>query len=188
MSFVKKVLPVLGIIITAVLTFTFRSIPKGKTWEDYNILYVKTKTMPANFEKILSECGISEYACLNNQRIPIMLARNSIEEALLKINISSSENKYLYDRQNYFYDSKGEYSLFYIPDYYGKKIDSAVQSLTKAGAQAGIDSTRSYLWLIPAVVIALTIILTFCSRHKGVFFISAILPPFCNNVADETTK
>lgn len=176
MSFVKKVLPVLGIIITAVLTFTFRSIPKGKTWEDYNILYVKTNTMPAGFEKILLDCGISEYACLNNQRIPIMLARNSIEEALLKINISSSENKYLYDRQNYFFDSKGEYSLFYIPDYYGKKIDSAVQSLTKAGAQAGIDSTLSYLWLIPVVVLVLTIILTVFSKNRLFFMITAILP------------
>ena len=176
MSFIKKVFPVLGIIITAILTFTFRSIPKGKTWENYNILYVKTNTMPANFDNILLDSGIKEYVSLKNQRIPIMLARNSIEEALLKINISSTENKYLYDRQNYFYDSKGEYSLFYIPDYYGKKIDDAVQSLTKAGAQAGIDSTLSYLWLIPVVVLVLTVILTVFSKNKRFFLITAILP------------
>ena len=176
MNILKRVLPVLGIIITAVLTITFRTIPKGKTWNNYNILYVKTNTMPANFEALMQESGITEYVSLQNQRIPIMLARNSIEEVMLKVNISSSENKYLYDRQNYFYDSKGEYSLFYIPDYYGKKIDYAVQSLTKAGAQAGIDNTLSYLWLIPVVVLVLTILLTVFSKNKLFFLITAILP------------
>ena len=183
MNIIKKVLPVLGIIITAVLTITFRTIPKGKTWESYNVLYIKTNTIPADLENIFLNNGINEYICLNNQHIPIMLARNSIEEALLKISVSSAENKYLYDRQNYFYDSKGEYSLFYIPDYYGKKIDSTVQELTKARAQAGIDSTLSYLWLIPAVIVLLTIILTAFSKNKLFFFITAILPcvyAFCN--------
>ena len=176
MNIVKKVLPLIGILITAILTITFRTIPKGKTWKNYNVVYVKTDTITQNVDQVLYDCGVSEFVSLKNQRIPIMLSHNSIEEAMLKINISSPENKYLYDRQNYFYDSKGEYTLYYIPDHYGKKIDSAVQQLNKDGMKAGIDSTLSYLWLIPAVVIALTIILTFCSRHKGVFFISAILP------------
>ena len=176
MNIIKKVLPLLGILITAILTITFRTIPKGKTWENYNVLYVKADTNPQNVEKILYDSGISEFVSLKNQRIPIMLSHNSIEEAMLKINIASSENKYLYDRQNYFYDSKGEYTLYYIPDLYGKKIDTAVQQLNKAGLKAGIDSSLSYLWLIPIVVILLTLILTFCSRHKLVFFVSAILP------------
>ena len=183
MNIIKKVFPVLGIIIVAVLTITFRTIPKGKTWKNYNILYVKTTTIPKNFNDIMLQNGITEYVSLQNQHIPIMLARNSIEEALLKINISSDENKYLYDRQNYFYDSKGEYSLFYIPEHFGKKIDSAVMELNKQGAQAGIDSTLSYLWLIPIVVLVLTVILTVFSKNKLFFLFTAILPclyTFCN--------
>lgn len=176
MNIIKKVLPWIGILITAILTITFRTIPKGKTWKNYNIVYVKTDTIPQNVDQIFYDCGVSEFVSLKNQRIPIMLSHNSIEETMLKINISSSENKYLYDRQNYFYDSKGEYTLYYIPDHYGKKIDNAVQQLNKAGSKAGIDSTLSYLWLIPLVVITLAVILTFCSRHKIVFFICAILP------------
>ena len=176
MNIVKKVLPWVGILITAILTITFRTIPKGKTWKNYNIVYVKTNTITQNIDQILYDSGVSEFVSLKNQRIPIMLSHNSIEETMLKLNISSPENKYLYDRQNYFHDSNGEYTLYYIPDHYGKKIDSAVQQLNKAGMKAGIDSTLSYLWLIPAVVITLAIILTFCSRHKAVFFISAILP------------
>lgn len=176
MNIIKKVLPWLGILITAILTITFRTIPKGKTWKNYNIVYVKTDTITQNVDQIFYDCGVSEFVSLKNQRIPIMLSHNSIEETMLKINISSSENKYLYDRQNYFYDSKGEYTLYYIPDHYGKKIDNAVQQLNKAGSKAGIDNTLSYLWLIPLVVITLAVILTFCSRHKSLFLITAILP------------
>ena len=95
MNIIKKVLPLLGILITAILTITFRTIPKGKTWENYNVLYVKADTNPQNVEKILYDCGVSEFVSLKNQRIPIMLSHNSIEEAMLKINIASSENKYL---------------------------------------------------------------------------------------------
>jgi hypothetical protein len=183
MDIVKKVFPILGVIITIILTVTFRTIPKGKTWENYNILYVKTDTMPANTQNILRDCGIMEYVSIENQRVPIMLSRNSIEETMLKLNLSSAENRYLYDRQNYFYDSKGEYTLFYVPDSYEKQLDQAVQSLTKAGAQAGIDSTLSYMWLIPIVVLALALILTAFSKNKLFFFVTAILPCvyiFCN--------
>ena len=183
MNIIKKVFPVIGIILTAVLTITFRSIPKGKSWNDYRILYVKTSTMPDNFEELLKNCGINECVSLKNQRIPIMLSRNSIEEAMLKINISSEENKYLYDRQNYFYDSRGDYSLFYIPDLYDKNLDEAVKVLTKAGAKVGIDSTLAYLWLIPIVIVVLSIILAAFSKNKRFYIITAILPcvyAFCN--------
>lgn len=162
--------------ITALLLLFFRTIPKGKSWKDYRVLYVKTSTMPENFEDLLKDCGINEWVSLKNQRIPIMLSRNSIEEAMLKINIASEENKYLYDRQNYFYDMNGNYSLFYIPDYYDKKMDQLVKTLSRAGAQTGIDSTLAYLWLIPLVIVVLNILLALFSKNKGFFIITAILP------------
>ena len=183
MNIIKKVFPVLGILIAAILTICFRSIPKGKSWNDYRVLYVKTTTMPQNFEELLMDCGITEYVSLKNQRVPIMLSRNSVEEAMLKISISSDENKYLYDRQNYFYDEKGDYSLFYIPDLYDKNLDSLIKVLTKAGTQAGIDCTLSYLWLIPLIILLITIVLTIFSRNKLFFITTAILPCiyiFCN--------
>ena len=61
MNIIKKVLPILGILITAFLTITFRTIPKGKTWDNYNILYVKTNTLPQNYDSILLDNGITEY-------------------------------------------------------------------------------------------------------------------------------
>ncbi len=183
MNIIKKVFPVLGIIITALLIISFRTIPKGKTWKNYNILYIKTSSLPKNINEIMTRNGISEYVSLQNQHVPVMLVPGSIEEAMLKINISSEQNKYLYDRQNYFFDSRGQYSLFYIPDNFGTKIDSVLQELNKLGAQAGIDSSLSYMWLIPLVVVTLTIVLTVFSKNRLFFLFSAILPClyiFCN--------
>ena len=102
---------------------------------------------------------------------------------MLKINISSEQNKYLYDRQNYFYDSTNEYVLYYIPDYYGNKIDTAVKQINKQGITSGIDSTISYMWFLPFVIVFLTIILTFFSNDKPFFLFTSILPciyVFCN--------
>ena len=183
MNVFKKIIPAIVFIVTAVLTVNFRSIPKGKTWQDYKILYV-SKTVPQNkVEQILNNSGISEYADLNNQNAPIMLARNSIEEAMLKINILEKENKYLFDRQNYFYDSKGEYLLYYIPDLYEKYLDDVISQLKKQGYNAGIDSSLSYLWVLPVLITVLAFVLIFFSKNKGFFAFSVIMPciyVFCN--------
>ena len=103
----KKILPAVFFIIIAALTINFRSIPKGKTWKDFKVLYVSRTASQTKIEKIFADSGISEYVALNNQNAPIMLARDSIEAAMLKINLMEKENRYLFDRQNYFYDSKG---------------------------------------------------------------------------------
>ena len=179
----KKIIPAVLFILTAVLTINFRSIPKGKTWQDFKVLYV-SKTFPqANVEKILNAAGVAEYADLNNQNAPIMLAKDSIEAAMLKINILEKENRYLFDRQNYFYDSKGEYLLYYIPDIYEKYLDDVISQIKKQGFAAGIDSSLSYLWILPLLVTLLAFILIFFSKNKGFYILSvsmSCLYVFCN--------
>ena len=75
MNIVKKVLLILGILISAILTIHFRTIPKGRTWNNYNVVYVKNNTVSQtqnqNIEKIFYDSGISEFVSLKNQRIPI---------------------------------------------------------------------------------------------------------------------
>ena len=180
MNVVKKVFPVAGFIIISILTICFRSIPKGKTWNDYNVLYVKNSTVKSgvNIDSILKSCGIIEYVSLSGQNAPIMLTHNSIEEAMFKISIASADNSnsYLYDRQNYFYDSNGEYLLFYIPDTYSRLINDALVQLEKAGCTAGVDSTLAYLWLLPCIVIVLAAILLYFSKNKLLFAFTAVLP------------
>ena len=182
MNIVKKVLPVAGMIIIAVLTLCFRSIPKGKSWENYKVLYVKRSTIKTglNIEQLFKNNGIIEYVSLSGQHAPIMLTKNSIEETMFRLSltdsISGEDNSYLYKRQNYFYDRNGDYLLFYIPDEYDNYINDALKELEKAGCSAGIDSTLAYLWLLPCIVIVLAIILAAFCKNKLFFVITAILP------------
>ncbi|MBO4533259.1 MAG: hypothetical protein J5726_06125 [Treponema sp.] len=183
MNVFKKIIPAIIFVVIAVLTVNFRSIPKGKTWQDFKVLYVSKAVPQSTVENILTSSGVAEYTDLKNQNAPIMLAPNSIEAAMLKINILEKENKYLFDRQNYFYDSNGEYLLYYIPDAYEKYLDDVISTLKKQGYSAGIDSSLSYLWLLPILVTALAVILIFFAKNKGFFTFSVVMPcvyVFCN--------
>ncbi|MCR4901090.1 MAG: hypothetical protein K5907_09790 [Treponema sp.] len=183
MNKLKKILPVILVIIIAALTIAFRSIPKGSSWEGYKILYVQKDIPQTTVEKILISCGISNFVDLNNQHAPIMLTKDSIEEAMLKINIQSSENRYLYDRQNYFFDGNGEYILYYIPNSEAKYLDDAIALLKKQGYNNGVDNSAPYLWMLPAVCTLLAIILCFFSKNKGFYIFTAVFPCiyiFCN--------
>ena len=180
MNVLKKVFPLAGIILIAVLTIFFRSIPKGKSWDNYKVLYVNSSSINSslNVDQILSKNGVLDFVSLSGQHAPIMLAKNSIEEAMLKLSIAgkSPENSYLYDRQKYFYDSKGQYQLYYIPELYESALKDALAELEKEGCRAGVDSTLAYLWLLPCLIIALAFILLIFCKNKLFFALSAILP------------
>ncbi len=176
MNILKKIIPILGFIIIAFLTIYFRYIPKGKIWDGYKIIYVQKNAPAAEVENILSQAGIKETVSLANQRIPVMLTKNSPEEVMLLLTLNSEENSYLYQRQNYFYDSKGEYQLFYVPELYDKYIAGALDSLKQKCYKAGADSSLPYLWFLPVIVIAITILLLAFSKNKSYFFLMALLP------------
>ncbi len=183
MNIFKKILPVFVFLVIAALIIRFRSIPQGKTWNGYKVLYV-AKTVPQeNVENILMQSGVNEFADLNNQNAPVMLVKNSIEETMFRISLSDRENAYLYQRQNYFYDLNQKYLLYYIPQSYEKSLNTVLSSLKKAGYEAGLDSSLSYLWLLPLIMSLLAIILFIFSKNKVFFGFCAIMPcifVFCN--------
>ena len=183
MKILKKLLPLLLFTIIAVLTICFRYVPSGKNWDGYKIIYVQKDTPSQTVEQTLLDNGISEYVCLEGQRIPIMLSRNSPEESMLRLSINQSQNSYLYERQNYFFDSKQEYSVFYIPQQYDKYISAALSQLKDKGIKAGADTALPYLWLLPAIIIVVAILLLVFSKNKLLFAFESLMPciyVFCN--------
>lgn len=190
---IKKyiVLPVILIIIA--LLIIFRSVPSGKLWNNYSILYVPASVNTGVVSNSLKNAGINEYVSLEEQHIPIMLSENSVEMAMLKMGLYSSiiekdsSNKeitdYLNFRNNYFYDSTGKYKLYYIPEEYKNKLDDCIHLLEHESIEAGSDSSYSYPWLLPVIVTALMIMLTFFSKNKLFFFFECLIPAlyvFCN--------
>ncbi|MBR5402294.1 MAG: hypothetical protein IK102_10865 [Treponema sp.] len=176
MELLKKLGCVFVILLTLLLTFLLRSMPKGTNWNDYKILYIQNNAPLTLVNNIFDQNGIKDYVSLDNQRVPIMLKKNSIEESMLRVNLNDISNRYLALRQNYFYDSTGKYMLYYIPSYCEKGIDKALGAIQKAGYEAGLDASIPYMWLLPVIFFVLVIILTVFAQNKLLFFMSSILP------------
>ena len=176
MNLIKKIGLIFVVIITFILTFLLRSVPHGTNWNGYIILYVDSSAASSVVENTMLKNGIKDYVSLDGQRAPIMLARNSIEEAMLKLTIRDDSNKYLVERQNYFYDSTGSYLLYYVPTKYERELAPVITELSKSGYKTGIDTSISYMWLLPVVVILATIILLVFAKNKFMFFTASILP------------
>lgn len=183
MNIIKKVLPFLGLVLSVLLIVSFKTIPSAQLWNGYKLLYVSNNTSISQTESILEKCGIDEYVCVNNQRAPIMLRPDSVEAAMFRINMNTIDNQYLIDRQSYFFDSSRQYNIFYIPENYLDKLGDVLHFMNKQNIKCGIDSTFSYLWLLPAIVTLFSIILLMFCKHKLFYFFGSIIPciyVFCN--------
>lgn len=184
MNIIKKYIPLLAIAISIALLVIFRSVPTGHVWEGYTVLYVPTEINEKIVTQAFENNGIKEYVALGNQRVPVLLKTDSVEAAMLRLNVWSVYNEYLNARENYFYDQTGAYKLFYIPNEYKNNIDSCIRYLEKnTNVLAGIDSSFSYPWLLPIIVILLTIMLAVFAKNKILFAVQMIIPViyvFCN--------
>ena len=190
---IKKYMALPAVLIIIALLVIFRSVPSGKLWNNYSVLYLPASANTDVVSNILKNAGISEYVSLEEQHIPIMLSENSVEMAMLKMGLHSgyidknnsdiSITDYLKFRNNYFYDSTGKYKLIYIPEEYKKNIDTCIHFLEHENIEAGSDSSYSYPWLLPIIVSVLMIMLAFFSKNKLLFIFECILPVlyiFCN--------
>ena len=184
-------LPVVLIILA--LLVIFRSVPSGHLWQNYSVLYVPVTANVNTVNNCLNNAGIAEYVSLENQRIPIMLAENTVQMAMLKMGLSKNRIEsdsrdesitgYLNFRNNYFFDASKKYKLIYIPEVYKKNLDNCINQLEREKIEAGSDSSYSYPWLLPVIVTLLMIMLAFFSRNKLFFIFECLIPVvyvFCN--------
>lgn len=176
MSLIKKVVILIFSLFTAFLMYQFRTVPSGKLWDSYTVIYVPVETDDVVMIDGLNQFDIEEYVCLEKQRVPIMFLRNSVEKTLFTLNLNNQNSEYLKLRENYFYDSAKQYKLFYVPNEYKENVNSLIKSLNREGIAAGIDSSFSYPFILPLFVILIALILLLFSKKKAIFFPSIILP------------
>ncbi|MCR5437694.1 MAG: hypothetical protein K6E97_11595 [Treponema sp.] len=182
MNIIKKIIPVLFIIFSFVV-IKFRSVPTGHIWNDYTVLYVEDSCDDAEISSVFDSLEISDYVSADNQLLPIEISKNSPEEAMLRLNINSSENEYLKKRMNYFYDASKKYRLYYVPDRFNDKLNQCISILEQKDIYAGVDSSLSFPFILPVLGIAAFVILLLCSKNRIVFAVSSIpfvLYIFCN--------
>lgn len=170
-------------LITLILLISFRSLPSGKLWNEYNVLYVPVAADDSKVLYSLEECQIRDTVCLSQQFLPLALNENSIELSLLRLNYGSPDFDYSSRRKAFFFDKADLYRLYYIPTQYKSKLNEAVQLIESYGIPCGTDTSASYPWLLPLINLLLALMLFLFVKNKLIFALSCILPLlflYCN--------
>ncbi len=162
------------------LIFQFRTIPSGKLWNEYYVLYVPSEVSDSAVYSVLRKKNIPDSAVvsLSVQYLPVTFSENSPEISVYRANYKNSENSYENRRNLYFFDSSNNYRLYYISHDYKSQIDSAVTALNAQKIKAGTDKNTAYPWILPVLVLFFSAFLAFYSKNKKIFICGAIVP-FC---------
>ena len=91
-------------LISLILLISFRSVPSGKLWNEYNVLYVPVDSEDAKVLAALESCQIQDVVCLSGQFLPVSLKENSIEISMLRLNYGSKDYDYTTRRKAFFFD------------------------------------------------------------------------------------
>lgn len=174
MNIFKKILSILLILLTFLVLFRYRTVPSGRLWDNYTVMYVPVSSSDAVISDVFREFQIEEYVSLDNQRVPVLLKNGSVEKAMFNLNGTKNGYNYLRERENYFFDSSKQYRLYYVQNDYKEQLNDAVKYLEKNEIEAGIDSSFSYPWILPIVALLYTVILFWFAKYKKVFGLSCI--------------
>ena len=151
-----KVISSFVVLISISVIVMFRSVPAGKLWQDYSVLYVPNTTEDSVVMSALSDAGIDDVVALSNQFLPLNISEDSLEYAMYKVNIGSDSNAYVENRNSYFFDKSKNFRIYYIPSSYEHKISKAISSLENNHISCGLDASAGYPILFPIVVLLIT--------------------------------
>ena len=129
-KYTKYISP-LVFLITLILLISFRSVPSGKLWKEYNVLYVPANADDSKILPALTKCEIQDAVYLSGQFLPVSLNENSIEISMLRLNYGSKDYEYTNQRKAFFFDKAAAYRLYYIPSEYKSRLGDLVQLIEK---------------------------------------------------------
>ncbi|MCR4953161.1 MAG: hypothetical protein K6A43_03720 [Treponema sp.] len=177
MKVIKKIVPVILALAVSVLLIIFRTMPTGKLWNDYSVLYTDKNVSDSLVMQAFDSFGVQGFVCESNQDVPYVFTNEFLDRMTIQINEDFEDFKYLKDRQKYFYDKTQSYRLYYAPARYKKNLaDCASYLETATGLKAGIDSSSSYMRLLVIIFAVFVVILTVTSKNKALFVAGSIIP------------
>ena len=163
-------------LISLILILALKTVPSGKLWKEYQVLYVPVSSPDSAVMTALNNEEIKNVICLSDQYLPILLSENSIEISMLRLNYNSPDNAYINKRSSLFYDKSKNYRLYYIPAEYKQKLFAVIKTLESSGISCGTDGSSAYPWLLPLIAVLLCGMLFLFAKNKFVFIAGSILP------------
>ena len=183
MKNILRFLSILSILASVVLVVHFRTIPMGKLWENYIVLYVPTETDNEIVLNTLDNYEVENIVSLSGQYLPLNISEDSLEYIMYESTIDSKENEYINNRKSYFFDKSNRYRLYYIPKEYEKNVHKSFVSFKENNIQCGLDTNSTYPVLYPAVILFVAFLFFLFCKNRKLFFFSSLIPVvyvFCN--------
>jgi len=171
MRITQKIIYILASILSLLLIFTFRTVPSGKLWKKYNVLYVSQKFSEDEVLKLLNENEIDDVTCFSSQYLPLLLNKNSPEVSLYRLKTNDS---YANKRKAFFFDKSQNYRLYYIPQIYKPRLLKVQAQLLQNKIPSGIDSSGVYPLIIPLAILLFSLLLLYFSKKRIVFATGAV--------------
>ena len=166
--YLKFVTPLVSLFVLFMLIF-FKTIPSGKLWKGFNIIYVPVETEDSVVQDAFKALEITDHFELSGQYLPLLFTAYSPEVTMLKLNAGDSSFQYLSKRNAYFFDKSNRYRLYYISSDNKSKVNDCVKLLARQNIKAGVDGSASYPFLILVIALAYFMVLLVYSKHKFVF-------------------
>lgn len=171
-----KISAAIVFLLSILIIFCFRSVPKGQLWKNYIVLYADKESDNSKVMDALESAGIKNTVTLSNQFLPAALSENSIEISMLRLNYKNPDFSYLTKRNSFFFDKSEQYRLYYIPIEYKQNIGSCLHILNSQKITCGTDADSSYPYIIIAIIIILSGILFYFTINKIPFACGIIVP------------
>lgn len=176
MKLLFKVAAPVIFLLSILLIFSARTMPQGKLWEEYSVIYVPAKTSDSLVIQIFNECGIKNFVSLSNQYLPVSLNPYSLEISMFNLNKDDSAYSYYKNRESYFFDKSKNFRLYYIPKTQMEKIPQCTNLLEKNNISYGTDSQTSYPYIVLIILCIAVLCLILFAKRKLLFALSAAAP------------
>ena len=171
-----KIVSPLVFLISLILIYSLRTLPKGQLWKSYSVIYVDKNAENQRVMQIFDNMQIKNVVSLNSQFLPVVISENSVEYAMLRLNYSNPDFDYLTKRSSFFYDKGENYRLYYIPREYSSKIADCLHLINSLGIECGTDAAASYPFMIPIILFILCAVLLLFTKNKIPYTAGIILP------------
>lgn len=183
MKLYQKIISAVVFIACVFFVFALKTVPNGKIWKEYSVLYVPVSTSDSVVKQALNSSNVKDFVSLSGQYLPVNLNPNSPEISLLKSQSEDVKYSYFIKRNSFFYDKNGNYRLYYIPSVYHSQLNNCVKKLGENHVQCGVDSSASFPWFLPLISLFFAVLLLYFSKTRLLFGCSAFFPVlfvFCN--------
>ena len=159
----KKILPVLVVLISFFTLLHFRSLPVSQFWKGWRMLYVYTEELSeTDILAVLEKNGCSSVISRGNQHLPVFSQIAPVQ--------AQPADLYIYRRAEFFTDKLHRALVFYVPDGQASQLESGIRELSAfQGTSAGTDGKSAFPWIAPLISLFFFGILLYFSRKKILF-------------------